>query len=236
MDFYGESPSRPFFPPASTSNPPAPPRWPHPSCASKLKPTLSALGIARRAPAVAYAAALTSACPRLSLALNVLPAEMRQASSPVHWIPAAAVGAVILMLAGALAAFPGYESHRYERSLEQQIAAIAPSAGRADQIDKEIAAAARRVQLLDDLRRGPKADMDALAELTKILPPPTWLSLLEISPKQVIVGGETNQAAPLLRLVDMSPLFESSEFQMGPVPIPTGAMFRIKANRKGVKQ
>ena len=75
--------------------------------------------------------------------------------------------------------------------------------------------------------------MDVLAELTRILPPPTWLKLLEISPAQVVVDGETDQAAPLLKVVDASPLFESSEFQMGPVPMPGGAMFRIKANRKG---
>ena len=79
------------------------------------------------------------------------------------------------------------------------------------------------MQLLDDLRRRPKADMDVLAELTRILPPPTWLNLLEISPAQVIVDGETDQAAPLLKVVDASPLFEASEFQMGPVPMPGGA-------------
>ncbi len=236
MDFYGESPSRPLLSAGFDLEPARAAAL----AASELRiesltqaiPLSELLGAQ---PAVAYAAALSSACPRLSLSLNLLPAEMRQASSPVHWIPAAAVALIILMLAGALAAFPGYESHRYERSLDAQIAAVAPHAARADQIDKEIAAASRRVQLLDDLRRTPKADMDALAELTKILPPPTWLNLLEITPKQVIAGGETNQAAPLLRLVDMSPLFESSEFQMGPVPIPTGAMFRIKANRKGAK-
>ena len=74
----------------------------------------------------------------------------------MQWIPAAAMGAIILLLAGALAAFPGFESRRFEKSLEAQIAAVAPRADRAGQIDKEIAAASRRIQLLDDLRRAPK--------------------------------------------------------------------------------
>jgi hypothetical protein len=182
---------------------------------------------------VAYAAALASACPRLSLPLNLLPADMRQASSPLQWIPAAVAGVIVLLLAGALAAFPGFENRRFQRSLEAQIAAMVPRADRAGQIDKEIAADGRRMQLLDDLRHRPKADMDVLAELTRILPPPTFLTSLEILPAQVIVDGQTDQAAPLLKVVDASPLFESSEFQMGPVPMPGGAMFRIKANRKG---
>jgi Tfp pilus assembly protein PilN len=163
-----------------------------------------------------------------------LPVAMRQASSPLQWIPVGAAGVAVLLLAGALVAFPAFENRRFERSLQAQIAAVMPRADRAGQIDKEIAADGRRMQLLDDFRRRPKADMDVLAELTRILPPPTWLTSMEISPAQVIVDGETDQAAPLLKVVDTSPLFESSEFQMGPVPKPGGAMFRIKTNRKNL--
>ncbi len=233
VDFYGESPSRPLLSASfdlEFSRAAA-------AAGSELRiesqtqavPLSALLGAG---PAVAYAAALMSACPRLSLPLNLLPAGMRQASSPMQWIPAAAMGAIVLLLAGALTAFPGFENRRFQRSLEAQIAAVSPRASRAGQIDKEIAADGGRIQLLDDLRHRPKADMDVLAELTRILPPPTWLKALEISPAQVVVDGETDQAAPLLKVVDGSPLFESSEFQMGPVPMPGGAMFRIKTNRK----
>ena len=79
--------------------------------------------------------------------------------------------------------------------------------------------------------------MDVLAELTRILPPPTWLSLMQISPKQVSLGGETPEAAPLLSLLDSSRLFEGSEFQAAPLrlPGPGGETFRIRTNRRGVK-
>jgi hypothetical protein len=232
-DFYGESPARPLLSASydiEISRAAA-------LAASELRiesqtqpvPLSALLGVQ---PAVAYAAALASACPRLCLSLNLLPAAMRQASSPLQWIPVGAAGVAVVVLAGALVAFPAFENRRFERSLQAQIAAVMPRADRAGQIDKEIAAAGRRIQLLDDLRRRPKADMDVLAELTRILPPPTWLNSMEILPAQVIVDGETDQAAPLLKVVDSSPLFESSEFQMGPVPKPGGAMFRIKTNRK----
>jgi hypothetical protein len=78
--------------------------------------------------------------------------------------------------------------------------------------------------------------MDVLSELTKILPgPPTWLNLTEISPRQVVLGGETDQAEPLLKILDASPLFEASEFQAPPVRLPNGWLFRIRTNREGVK-
>lgn len=186
------------------------------------------------AAAIPYAAALASACPLLSLPLNLLPAERRQTSSPLRWIPSAALGAVVLLLAGALAAFPGFENRRYLRTLDAQIAQVAPQAQRAAEIDKEIQDVRLRTQLLDDLRRRPKADMDALAELTKLLPPPTWLNYTEISGQQVIIGGQTDQAEPLLKVLDASPLFESSEFQAPPSRMLTGWMFRIKTNREGM--
>lgn len=234
VDIYGESPARPLL---SASFDVEPARAAA-MAASELRiesntPAVPLSVLLGTQAAVAYAAALASACPRLSVSLNLLPAGMRQASSPMQWIPAATAGAIVLLLAGALAAFPGFENRRFQRSLEAQIAAVTPRAELAGQIDKEIAAAGRRMQLLDDLRRRPKADMDVLAELTRILPPPTWVKLLEITPAQVVVDGETDQAAPLLKVVDASPFFEASEFQMGPMPIPGGAMFRIKTNRKG---
>lgn len=233
VEFYGESAARPLFSASfnvETSRAAA-------LAAAELRAapgiearTLSALLGAD--PALPYAAALSSACPRLSLPLNLLPAERRETRSPMRWIPSTALGAAVLLLGGSLAALPGFEDRRYLRSLDAQIAALSPGAGRAADIDKEIDAVRRRTQLLDDLRRRTKSDMDVLQELTRILPPPVWLNLTEISAQQVILGGETDQAAPLLKTVDASPLFESSEFQAPPVRLPNGEGFRIKTNRE----
>ena len=100
--------------------------------------------------------------------------------------------------------------------------------------------------MLDELRRRPKADMDVLAELTRLLPPPTWLNLMDLNARQVTVGGETDQAAPLLKVLDASPLFEASEFAMPPIRIapqqgpngtisPGGEGFRIRSNREALR-
>ncbi len=247
LEFYGESPTRPVFSAnfelgnlgGSRRR-----RWLPLSCA--FRPPLSrthryprrAFGnrsAARRT--LSFAAALSSACPHLGLALNLLPAERRQAGSRLRWAPSVVFGTAVLVLAGMLAAYPVYENRKYLKSLQAQIAAVAPVADRAGAIDKQVDVLQRRIQLLDDLRRHPRADMDVLAELTRILPPPTWLSLMQISPKQVSLGGETPEAAPLLSLLDSSRLFEASEFQAAPLrlPGPGGETFRIRTNRRGVK-
>jgi len=236
LEFYGESPARPLFSASFHAS-------------NDRASTLAAaeLRIAPGAEPVAlskllgsdhplpFAAALSSACPLLSLPLNLLPADRRQASSRLRWVPTVALGTAALAIAGLFIAFPAYENHKYIRSLEAQIAAVKPAADRAVAIDKQVTAMRARIQLLDDWRRHPKADMDVIAELTRILPPPTWVNLMQISPKQVIVGGETPEAAPLLSVLDNSRLFEGSEFQAAPIRVTGGEQFRIRTNREGVK-
>jgi hypothetical protein len=235
LEFYGESPSRPVF--SASFDVPA--RRAAALAASELRidpaaeaQPLSALLGAE--PALAYAAALTSAARGLSLKLNLLPPEKRQYSSRLRWVPVGVAGALVLATAGALAGYPKLENRRYQRTLNQQISTIAPVAARAAQADTEIAQDRARIALLDSLRRRPKQDMDALAELTRVLAPPAWVNFLDIGGRQIIVGGEAAQAEPLLKLLDASPLFEASEFQGAPSPSRNGQAFRIRTNREGL--
>jgi Tfp pilus assembly protein PilN len=139
------------------------------------------------------------------------------------------------MAAAALAAYPAFEDSRYLRSLNAEIAKIAPQAAAAAKLDKDIETTRLRTILLDQVRARSKADIDILREMTRILPPPIWLNTLEITRTQVTVAGETDQAAPLLKQIDASPFFEQSEFSMQPMRTPAGEMFRIRSNREAGK-
>lgn len=237
VEYYGESPARPLF--SATFEEPDQSRAAALACAElRLDPATEPRPLERilsAAPAAPFAAALASACPRLSLPLNLLPEDQRETSSRAVWIPSAVLGAIVLLMAGALAAFPNFENHRYLRSLQAEIAKIEPRANRAAALDREVEVVRRRTLLLDDFRRRSKADMDVLGEMTRILPPPTWVNLLEIGRNQIVVAGETEQAAPLLQVIDTSPLFESSEFTMPPMRSQNGEIFRIRTNREAPK-
>jgi len=184
------------------------------------------------APALPYAAALASACPLMALPLNLLPADLRPSGSRWLWIPSAALGAAVLLLALALGLFPRLDNARYLASLNAEIARVAPAANRATALDRQIEIARRNTLQLDDLRARTKADMDVLNEMTRILTPPAWLNLLEINLTQVTLAGETAQAAPLLHTIDASPLFKGSEFVIPPSRVNTAETFRIRTNRE----
>lgn len=237
VELYGESPSHPLFSAAFAATPE---RAIAMACAElRLDPltmeTRSFHALVGAEPAMSFAAGLAGACPHLSLPLNLLPAEMRASNSRGWWIPTAVAAGLVVMAAAALAAYPTIEDRRYLRSLNAEIESIKPQALLAAKLDKDIQSARQRTILLDQVRKRSKMDIDVVGEMTRILPPPLWLNTLEITRSQVMVAGEADQAAPLLRQIDASPYFEGSEFSMPPMRIQTGEAFRIRTNREAGK-
>jgi len=162
--------------------------------------------------ALPYAAALSGACPWLGSAVNLLPREQRRSNSRAMYIPTIVMGALLLLVAGALVAQSSMEDRRYLRALEAQIAQIEPKAKRSAVLDREMLRAQTRSRLLDEFRSRTKADLDSLNELTALLKPPTWTNMIDLAPGGATITGETDQAAPLLKLLDASPYFQSSTF------------------------
>ena len=233
VEIYGESPERPVFSAAFDM----PAERAAPLAAAELRLDLDgplvSLGEWLHADRpLSYAAALASACPLLSLPLNLLPLSERQIDSRTKWIPSAALAAAVVLLAVALGLAPRYESQRYLASLQAEIARATPAANRAAALDRQIAATRARIALLDALHSRTKADLDVLAEMTRLLAPPAWLNTLEINRMQVTLAGEAQQAAPLLQLIDASPLFQGSEFTLAPARANAAEMFRIRTNRE----
>jgi hypothetical protein len=183
-------------------------------------------------PALPYAAALASACPRSCLPLNLLPVEQRQTSSPMVWVPSTVLAALVLLAAGATTALPGFENRRYLGEMKAEIAKVQPVAARAAALDRDIDLTRKRTLLLDAFRARSKADMDVLAEMTRLLASPAWLTSLDLNGQQVVVIGETDQAAVLLKAIDASPQFEASEFVSPPQRTANGEIFRIRTTRE----
>jgi hypothetical protein len=233
VEIYGESASRPVF--SATFDVPLERAAPMAAAELRLEADpapVSLDALLNASPALPYAAALASACPLMALPLNLLPYELRPSGARWLWIPSAALGAAVLLLAVALAVFPRYDTKRYLASLNAEIARVAPVAARSTALDRQIETARRNASQLDALRARTKSDMDVLAEMTRILPPPAWLNQLEITRTQVTLAGETQQAAPLLQAIDASPLFQGSEFVMPPARVRDAEAFRIRTNRE----
>jgi Tfp pilus assembly protein PilN len=181
---------------------------------------------------ISYAAALAGACPRLSLPLNLLPEASRTANSRAMWIPTVVLGSLLLLVVIALAISISLQQRNYRERLAAEVARLEIEARKVAQVDREIQTSRARTLQLDELRATPRQSLDAMNELTGLLAPPAWLNSLDLTRTQVSVAGEAEQAAGLLKLIDESPYFRGSEFQLAPARTPGGETFRIRAQRE----
>jgi hypothetical protein len=179
-----------------------------------------------------YATALAGACPWVAPAANLLAPDQRQASSRAVFIPTAALATLLLLVAGAIFFYQSYADRKYLQSIEEEIAKVAPLAQQADDLDRKILETRQRSVLLDQFRNQTRHDMDAMNELTRLIEPPAWVNNTTLSHDSVMISGEAPQAAPLLKILDSSPLFSNSAFQ-SQGRAPNGMeTFQIRATRR----
>lgn len=226
IDAYGESTARPMFS-AEFNLPPeraailalSELRLPPETAPQKLedvlpRPEVNPVENDLSRNALPYATALAGACPLLAPAANVLPTSYRRSTSRIRYVPTIVLAVLLVLAGGAVAAYSTMANRQYLERLRAEIARIQPQAQRATILDREINSLRARARLLDQFRGQTRADMDALNELTKLLAPPVWSNSIQITQESARIAGEAPQAAPLLKLLDSSPLFENSEFQM----------------------
>jgi hypothetical protein len=235
VEIYGESASKPLLSAAFELRPEESPDRAIALAAAELRiedaPVPVPLGELLHSPARSYAAALSSACPRGTSPLNLLPMDAREIRSAWEWIPTAALAAAVLIAVVGLLVFPHYRNGRYLEALNAEIQKVQPQATQAAALDKQIQETRARTAMLDKVREQGKTDMDVLAAMTTLLAPPAWLRSMDIGETQIRVTGEAPQAAPLLKVIDESPLFEGSEFMSPPQRGRSGEIFSIRSKR-----
>jgi Tfp pilus assembly protein PilN len=241
-EVYGESPSRTLFSAeAATSFPntlalgAAELRLPDTTQAVPLEnvlPRPTALAHTRPPDTLAWAAALAGAASWLAKPANLLPAERRETVSRGRLIPTFVLGACVIAVVIALALQKQFAERQYLKELNQQIAQLQPRAARSSAVDRRIATAKARIDLLDRFKFRTRDDVEMVNELTRLLPPPVWIASLEIHPDNVVIAGEADSAAPLLKALDSSPLFRNSEFVMAVAKVGAMENFRIKTMRR----
>ena len=148
LEVYGESPARPVF----MAQPAAPAGRAQAMAASELRldeaapaaplaaflppPAAHPEGFDLTRSTHVYAAALAGACPWPALAVNLLPAALRQSSSRAIYIPTVALAALLILALGALLVHNRVERDRYLAALQAEIAKAEPGARRVAEIGR----------------------------------------------------------------------------------------------------
>ncbi len=245
LEVYGESPARPLF---SAEIDAAPERAAALALAElRLPPETQPMTLEEALPrptvnpvdndlsrnALPYATALAGACPQLAPAANVLPREYRRWRSRAMLVPTAVLAGLALLALIVAMAGPKIENRRYLKMLEAEIARVQPGALRAAALDRQTERTRARTELLDRYRSRTRADLDALNELTRLVEPPAWTNAVELTRDTARITGEAPQAAPLLKILDSSPLFQNSTMDMDQhAAAGAGEVFQIHTARR----
>lgn len=244
VEVYGESEARPFFSAefevplerasALTAAELRLPPEAAPQALGELLPAFKRApeGFDRNSGALGVCAALDAACPHLAAAPNLLPLELRTASSRAVYIPTIVLAVALALSGGVLLGEGGYQNKKYLERLEAETAKLKPVAERVERLNRETAAMGERIRLLDAYRERPKRDLDTLLEVNKLLPPPAWVQQLQMAPSEVQMTGEIERAEDLLKKFDSSPLFKDSQFTTPINRAAQGELFRMKAARE----
>ncbi len=246
VEIYGESPNRPLFS-AEFELPAAralglaaaelrlPPEEPAARLENLLPaPAVNPIDNDLSRNALPYATALAGACPWLAPAANLLPPEQRVSASRAVFVPTAALAGLVLVVAFASLAFSAFEDRRYLAKLEAEIRTLEPKAQRAAALDRQIDRTRNRARMLDEFRGHTRADLEAMNELTHLLPPPIWTTGLDLTRDSATLQGEAEQAASLIKTIDASPFFQNSEFTVIS-KVGNAEMFRIRTQREAHK-
>ena len=231
LEIYGESAARPVF--SSVFDLPPARALALAAAELRLSPDIVPLefGVG-----MAHAAALGSAVPTLSLGANFLPEGQRRSSSKWRYVPTAVLASILIALLVGIALHEPYDTGRYVAAMQEEIKRGESFASRVPVLDQATAKTSARVLQLDDFRRRTRQDLDLLLELTSTLTPPTFLSGLDMTRESVSFTGETEQAAPLLRVVDNSPRLANSEFTIPIGRVANAEVFRIRSLREVPKK
>jgi len=183
---------------------------------------------------LSYAAALAAGSIRPAVRVNLLPPELRQQTSRLRYIPTAVLASVVVLLLVAVIGYQKYADRQYVGVLQREIQKLEPAARKAAGLDRQINIARNRAQTLDNFRLHTKDDLDALRELTDLLPPPAFVNSFQLTRNGVVISGEAEQAAPLIKLLDGSTQFRGSSFAVPIGKNASGETFSIRASRQGV--
>jgi hypothetical protein len=243
VEVYGESPSRPVFsaefdfaPQRAAGIALSELRLPAATAPKTLeeilpKPLVNPVEHDLSRNALPYATALAGACPRLAPSANVLPPEHRRSNSRAVFIPTVILGSLLLFTVGAMALHSSWSDRQYLKTINAEIARLDPERRKADALERQTNLMRARALLLDDFRKHTRNDLDAFNELTRLIEPPAWTNLVDINRDNIRISGEVPQAAPLLHILDSSPLFERSE-TLSVSRGANGENFQIRINRR----
>jgi Tfp pilus assembly protein PilN len=177
------------------------------------------------------ATAIESACPRLGWGANLLPADRRRSDSRLVWIPTAVLAGLLVLLGIGFLFRSTVQNRAYAAVIEQRLAALQDVVDSAESNREATAELRERISVLEGQAARTVQDLRILSEVSSLLPESAWLQSLTINDDGIRLSGETDNAAPLLGVLNQARTVQGVAFATSLVRRDDKERFEISAQR-----
>lgn len=149
------------------------------------------------------------------------------------WVPTGALCGIALLLLGASAVRPYVQQERFLKDLNAEIARLQPQVRQVERLEAESDEWQKKASVLEGLQGKDVRNLEALRELSEILPETTWINEFTFRGDTVEISGFSENATALVPLLEQSTVFQDVALASGITRNQQGKeMFRIRAKFK----
>ena|GEM_PF-6030905 len=146
------------------------------------------------------------------------------------WAPTYALCGLAVLMIGAGAARPYYQQAQFLRQLNAEIERLQPQVRQVERLETTVSEIQKKAAILENLQGRDARNLEALRELSEILPDTTWINEFNLRGDGIEIGGFADNATALVPLIGQSPLFKEVTLASGIARTQQGKeIFRIRA-------
>ncbi len=147
--------------------------------------------------------------------LNLLPSALRTRQTPWAYVPAIALGVIVIALLVGLGFQKMIQERILIRKLDQEIAALRGPVKRVQDVRAEAEAMEKKLRYVEGVFRQRDLNLEVLRELTTILPPDTYLTVYNSNNRDgtIQISGLSPSPPDLILKLERSPFLMSVGLQ-----------------------
>jgi len=149
---------------------------------------------------------------RSGFRLNLIPAELRHQRNHLQLIPTYALVACLALLGVFALIREPYQQSLYAQQLDNEARRLAVEVKSVADQETRLNQMNDRLKTLDGLVRGRDANLEAMRELSRVLPQGTWLTSYVYQDGVVTLAGFSESAAAIQKLLEDSAVFRDVQF------------------------
>lgn len=149
------------------------------------------------------------------------------------WVPTYALGAAALLMVGAGAALPYFQQHQFIQQLDAEIPRLQPRVRQVERLESDVDGLQKKAAVLEVLQANNARTLEALRELSEILPDTAWITDMNLRADGMEISGFADSATALIPLLEQSSAFQDVALASGITRNQQGKeLFRIRAKFK----